>query len=145
VEIAVHHFDLLRFLLDVEYEQIHAISRDGVRDDEAAVVVARMANHTLVTAEFSERSPHAIEIVVSGRKGMLRVNGSEIRRLGELAGAPAVRLRSVARLLQTLPFGLTTLRRGGDYRMSYENEWRHFAQCVREGRPLESTLQDGFN
>jgi predicted dehydrogenase len=149
VEIAVHHFDLLRFLLDTEFEQIHAISRDGVRDDEAAVVAARMRDCTLVAAEFSERSPHAIEIVVSGRKGLMRVNGErfdglEIRGLGELTGAPAIRLRSVGRFFKTLPFGLTTLRRGGDYRMSYENEWRHFAECVRGGRQPESTFQDGL-
>jgi len=149
VEIAVHHFDLLRFLLGAEVEQIYAINRDGVREDEAAVVVARMANRTLVAAEFSERSPHEIEIVVSGRDRLLRVNcerfdGLEIRRLGELAGAPAVRLRSVARFFQTLPFGLTTLRRGGDYRMSYENAWKHFSECIREGRPPEATFEDGL-
>lgn len=150
VEIAVHHFDLLRFLLDTEFEEVHAMGCDGVRDDEAVVVVARMMDKTLVTGEFSERSPHAIEIVVSGQKGMLRVNaerfdGLEVRRLGELAGAPAVRLRSIAQFLRTLPFGLTTLRRGGDYRMSYENEWKHFAQCIRDGRPPESTFADGLN
>lgn len=149
VEIAVHHFDLLRFLLDTEVEQIHAISHDGVREDEAAVVVGRTASHVLVAAEFSERSPHEIEIEVSGRDALLRVNGErfdglEIRKLGELTGSPSVRLRSVARFFRTLPIGLTTIRRGGDYRMSYENAWRHFAQCVREGRTPESTFQDGL-
>jgi myo-inositol 2-dehydrogenase/D-chiro-inositol 1-dehydrogenase len=149
VEIAVHHFDILRFLLDTEFQQVHAIHRDGVRDDEAAVVVGRTANHALVAAEFSERSPHEIEIVISGHRGLLRVNaerfdGLEIRRLGELTGSPLVRLRSVARFFQTLPTGLTTMRRGGDYRMSYENEWKHFAECIREGRPTESTFHDGL-
>jgi predicted dehydrogenase len=148
VEIAVHHFDLLRFLLNTEFEEIHAIRRDGVRDDEAAVVVARMTDHTLVAAEFSERSPHEIEIVVSGHNGLLRVNGErfdglEFRRRGELTGAPATRLRSAARFVQGLPFGLKTLRRGGDYKMSYENAWKHFAECIRDGRPPESTFQDG--
>jgi len=149
VEIAVHHFDLLRFLLDTEFERVHAISRDGVRDDETSVFIARLADQTLVAAEFSERSPHEIEIVISGRKGLLRMNGErfdglEIRRLGELAGAPAVRMRSVKGFFRSLPFGLTTMRRGGDYRMSYENAWRHFAECVRSGRQPESTFQDGL-
>jgi predicted dehydrogenase len=149
VEIAVHHFDLLRFLLDTEFDQIHALSRDGVRHDEAAVAMARMTNRILVSAEFSERSPHEIEIVVNGSKAMMRVNGErfdglETRKLGELAGNPSIRLRSAARFFQALPFGLTTRRRGGDYRMSYENAWKHFTECVREGRPPESTFHDGL-
>jgi len=149
IEIGVHHFDLLRFLLNTEFEQIHAISRDGVREDETAVVVARIANHALVSAEFSERSPHEIEIVVSGANALMRINcerfdGLEIRRRGELTGSPAVRWRSIARFFRTLPIGLTTLRRGGDYRMSYENSWRHFAHSIRNGSTPESTLQDGL-
>jgi predicted dehydrogenase len=28
--------------------------------------------------------------------------------------------------------------------MSYENEWKHFAQCIRDGRTPESTFADGF-
>jgi myo-inositol 2-dehydrogenase / D-chiro-inositol 1-dehydrogenase len=149
VEIAVHHFDLMRFLLDTEFEEIYAMNRDGTRHDEAAVIAARMANQTLVTGEFSERSAHEIEIVVSGERGWLRLDcerfdGLEIRGTGEPPGAPAVRLRSISRFLQNLLYGLKTLQRGGDYRISYENEWKHFAECVRTGAPPESTFHDGL-
>jgi myo-inositol 2-dehydrogenase/D-chiro-inositol 1-dehydrogenase len=149
VELAVHQFDLLRFLLDTEFEQVHSITRNGVRDDETSVVIARLANQALVAAEFSERSPHEIEIVLSGRKGMLRIDGQSydglgFRTLNETNGAPAVRLRSAANFFSSIPLGVTTLRRGGDYRISYENEWRHFAHCVRSGQPPQSTLEDGL-
>jgi len=41
VEIGVHCYDLWRFLLDVEVEEVYAVSRSANRDDESAVVTAR--------------------------------------------------------------------------------------------------------
>ena len=55
VEIAVHHVDLVRFLLGSEFDWIQAASRSGTRDDESAVLIARMSDGVLVSGEFSER------------------------------------------------------------------------------------------
>ena len=88
VEIAVHHLDLARFLTGADIERITAFARGGVREDEGAVISARMSNGVLVSGEFSERSPHEIEIVVSGRGGSiradcLRFDGIEVRAIDE--------------------------------------------------------------
>lgn len=148
-EIAVHHFDLVRFLLDSEIEEIVACSRDEVRDDECAVVTARMSNGVLVAGEFSERSPHEIEIVVNGRAGQLKVDllrfdGLELRGAREVPGDPAIRIRSALRLLRELPAGISTMRQGGDYRISYKSAWGHFAAAIRAGKMPEATLEDGL-
>lgn len=149
VEIAVHHLDLVRYLTGSDIERIAAFSRDGVREDECAVVSARTENGVLVSAEFSERSPHEIEIVVSGRTGMvradcLRFDGLEARSIDEVPGAPEVRLRSVLRSVCALPAGLGIQRRGGDYRISYQTEWTHFVEKVRSGETPDATFADGL-
>jgi predicted dehydrogenase len=149
IEIGVHHLDLVRFLLGGEFEAVRAMSRDGVRHDESSVSTARLTDGTLVSGEFSERSPHEIEIVVSGLSGILRLDclkfdGLEIRASNEVPGAPALRLRSVKRFAGSLPDGIKTMRRGGDYLISYENAWRHFVDCVRSGATPACTFEDGL-
>jgi predicted dehydrogenase len=148
VEIAVHHVDLVRFLLGSEFDWIQAASRSGTRDDESAVLIARMSDGVLVTGEFSERSPHEIEIVVSGRSGWLRVDclrfdGLQYRDYHEVPGSPSVRFRSLATFVHNLPRGMRTIR-GGDYRDSYRESWKHFIGCVRQGIPPAATLEDGL-
>jgi myo-inositol 2-dehydrogenase/D-chiro-inositol 1-dehydrogenase len=150
VEIAVHHLDLVRFLTGADIERILAFTRNGVREDEDAVISARTTSGVLVSGEFSERSPHEIEIVVSGPKGSvradcLRFDGLEVRSVNEIPGTPAVRLRSLLRTLRALPAGLGILRRGGDYRISYHREWAHFVEAVRTGTVPEATFADGLH
>src|SRR5262245_36863095 len=63
-EIAVHHFDLWRFLLQSEVEEVFAVSRSQQWDDETSAVTARLANGMVVTSVFSERTGvnHEVEI-----------------------------------------------------------------------------------
>lgn len=96
IEIGVHHLDLVRFLLDDEFAEILALSHDHRRHDECAILAARTCSGVLVTAEFSERSPHEIEFTVSSATGLLRVDclrfdGLQLRRPHDVAGAPALR------------------------------------------------------
>lgn len=149
VEIAVHHFDLMRYLLDEDLTEIGATSYSNVRDDECATVSARMASGVLVAAEFSERTAHEIELVICGRNGtmrldLLRFDGLELRGAKEVPGAMNVRLRGVERFIRMLPEGLRTMRRGGDYKDSYFHAWSAFANAVRAGWQAEATLEDGL-
>ena len=149
MEIAVHHFDLLRFLLDTEIDELFALSLDGVRQDECAVVSGRLSNGALIAGEFSERSAHEIEIVVNGHDRVLRVDclrfdGLECRETRLPPGSPKARLGQAAHLLRELPSGLAIMRQGGDYRISYRAAWSHFADAIRNGRAVESTLEDGL-
>ena len=51
---AVHHFDLWRFLLESEVDEVFASTRSGEWDDETVTVSARLANGALATSLVSQ-------------------------------------------------------------------------------------------
>jgi predicted dehydrogenase len=141
-------FDLWRFLLDGEVEEVCAVTRRDLVDDEVVAVVARMTHGVLASSSIVERvsSKYALEILgLQGRlqASLFRYDGLRfIPALGR-PGDPQVRLGSVAHTLKELPRAL--LRSGGmnDYYASFAAQWQHFVDCVRRGIPPESTLVDG--
>jgi predicted dehydrogenase len=145
VDQAVHHFDLWRFLLDREVDEVYAVTRDA---DEHATVTARLTGGVLVSGAFSDGLPPANEIRVVGTEGRLelscyRFDGFDLTRGPRLAGAPRARLQRLARELHELPRAASAMRGGGDHRSSYAAEWRHFLRAVRERGAVGSTLLDG--
>jgi predicted dehydrogenase len=70
-EIAPHHVDLLRFLLDDEVGQVFSVARSGPWDDEAVVVTGRMVGGALFTNVCSQRSANRNELDVVGAEGTL--------------------------------------------------------------------------
>ena len=148
VELGVHLFDLWRFLLNDEVDEVFARARHGVRDDENVAVSARMSRGALATAQISERTAHSIQLDLCGSKGRLRVSaqrfeGFEFLSVRETDGGPGPRLRALQRFLQELPRGVARMRSLGDYGESYRGEWMHFLDCVREGRNPECSWTDG--
>ncbi len=149
VEIAVHSFDLLRFLLGTEIHEIFASVRNGVRDDENAVIAARMSDGVLVTGEFSERTAHEIEIVIAGTEKILKLDclrfeGYSLRAIRQVPGSVTFRLGEIFRFFKSLPRGLDVMRRGGDYRISYDRAWGGFFDAIRSGGEPLATLHDGL-
>ncbi len=147
-EQAVHHFDLWRFILQSEVEEVFATSRSGQWEDETATVTARMANGVLVVAGFAEHTSNRNEIEIYGRDGSLFFSFYRFDSLSCVAaGSPSdgirSRLREMARVLQEVPQGLLRLRRGGDMLASFQAEWRHFVNAIRNNTPVECTLEDG--
>ncbi len=148
IELAVHHFDLWRFLLDTEVVEVHARSHHGSRDDEAAVVTALLANGMLASASFSERTSHGMEIDVRGDRGRLRMSGQRFDGLRTFAiqetdGGVRPRLRHLRDAIFDLPRGLAHMRWLGDYGDSYRAEWQHFVDAIRSGSAPECTFEDG--
>jgi myo-inositol 2-dehydrogenase/D-chiro-inositol 1-dehydrogenase len=148
VETAVDHFDLLRYLLGTEIEEIFALSRPGRREDEIAVVSAVLTNRVLASAVFSERTTGDIEIEVCGSAGRLRVSCERVEGLalypnGTSPGSLRARLHRMPEVLRALPRGLVNLWGGGDFKASYRSQWRHFIDAIRNNTPVECTLADG--
>lgn len=148
IEIAVHHFDLWRFVLDTEVDQVFAWTRSDRRHDEAAVVTARLANGMLASAVFSERAGVESEFEIAGhdarlRAACLRFEGFGVYPTARAPGDATTRLGRVLHGLRELPAGLREWRRGGDYTASYREQWRHFARAARDGAPAECTPEDG--
>jgi predicted dehydrogenase/GT2 family glycosyltransferase len=149
VEIGVHHYDLWRFLLGAEVEEVSALGRDGSRHDETAVIAARLTGGILASAVLSERTSHEIEIEVCGSEGRLRAgclkfDGIEFLPIGAAPGDAGNRLARGAHLLRSLPRGLYSMARGGEYRESYREAWRRFAAAAREGQPSPCPLEEGL-
>jgi predicted dehydrogenase len=148
IETAVDHFDLWRFLVGADVDEIFARSRSGRRDDEAAVVSAVFDNGVLGSAVFSERATEDIEFEVCGAGGRLRVacgrvEGLTFHPVGTDPASPRARLRRVPEVLRLLPTALRNLRQGGDFKTSYRAQWEHFLHAIRTGGPVGCTLEDG--
>ncbi|MGH7455209.1 MAG: Gfo/Idh/MocA family protein, partial [bacterium] len=73
-EIAVHHFDLWRYLLQGEVEEVYAFSRAEKWPDETVTVMARMRNGVVISSLFSERTSDNNEIEIFGQQGRLRLS-----------------------------------------------------------------------
>lgn len=148
-EIGVHHFDLWRYLLGDEVVEVTSYARTGSRDDENAVVIARLASGALASASLSERTPHECEIKLCGNAARLtldchRFDGIALEPIGTVPSRLGRRLERFAATLAQAPRGFALARRGGDYLDSYAGEWRHLTAVVREETELRSTVTDGI-
>ncbi len=146
-EIAVHHFDLWRFLLDTDITEIHVAEKSRQWPDETVVLNARLASGTLATGLFSERTSDSNELEIFGRLGRLKISlfrydGFEIHGTDEEPGA-AARLRKLAGTLAGIPGGLAIMRKGGDFLLSYQEEWQHFLTAIETRSAPSASLADG--
>ena len=144
-ELGVHHFDLLRFLLRDEVEEVYASSAGN---DETATVAARTVGGAQIVAAFAEGTGENHELEIYGARGWLRVScyradGLEQLGAGEYLGSVGTRLRRMKQSLVELPRMIGQSRRGGDYVASYAEEWRHFVSSIANDLPVEATLDDG--
>ena len=148
LETAIHHFDLWCHLLQSEVDEVFAVSRSGIWDDENAIVMARMENGVHVSSLFSIRTAETHQLELFGPAGCLRASLLGYGNL-ELASANAPRSailrdsRRLGRFVGALPQRTARARQGGDFVLSYREEWRHFIESIRRGSPPECSLQDG--
>jgi len=145
---AIHVFDLWRFLLETEVEEVFATSRSGPWEDETVTVTARLTNGVLATTTCSERTGENNEVEVYGRGGRLQVScyrfdGLEYFPHGSIPGNGRARVEAFLRTVKELPGSLVRLRYGGDVLASYREEWRHFLGAIRHDDPLDCTVDDG--
>ncbi len=145
IEQGIHHFDLWRFLLGAEVDQVFAAAHP---EDAGAAVTARMANGVLVQTTLSERTTptHSIELLGTRaclRLGVTHFDGFELLPAAREDSAPRSRMRRALGTLRGLPRGLAELRAGGHFATSYAEQWRRFAAAVRAGEPMAPTLEDG--
>ena len=143
-----HHFDLWRYLLDDEVDDVFAASRRGRADDEVTLVTAHLQGGALAQAFGSDLTSPSNEVVIYGEEGSLlldlyRFDGLVLSGLHDLPGAPKTRLRRMAASAGQFARSLGELRSGGLFDATYGSEWRRFAAAVRgDGRPA-CTFEDG--
>lgn len=147
IEMAVHHFDLWRFLLGTEVDEVFALTRSSEWDDETATVSARMTDGMIAVVELCERTSNNNTVEVNGRSGRVRVDcyrfdGLEYSPAANVPGDMRARLSRIAYALRELPPAVLK-RRGGDYIATYGQEWQHFIDSINDDTPVECTLEDG--
>jgi myo-inositol 2-dehydrogenase / D-chiro-inositol 1-dehydrogenase len=145
---AIHHFDLWRFVLGVEVTEVFALSRSEEGDDQSVVISGRTTSGTPVSALALDDSAITHELAVYGSDAVLfvdccRFDGFHVARRTEPPGSPTARLHRAGEALNRPGESYRAIRSGGDFRVSYIEQWRHFARVVR-GEVLPSpTLADG--
>ena len=147
IEMAVHHFDLWRFMLGTEVDEVFTFSRSSEWEDETATVSARMTDGMLAVVELCERTSNNNTVEVNGRDGRVRVDcykfdGLEISPAANVPCDMRVRLSRIGYALRELPPAVLK-RRGGDYVATYGQEWQHFIDSINRDMPVECTLDDG--
>jgi predicted dehydrogenase len=147
---AVHHLDLWRFLLDREIEQVSCsgdVAGPG-GGSRALAIAASAAGGTRISGSFSAVTGQECGFAVYGEEAWLgaslyRFDSFELVPREATAGDGGHRLRRPARLASELVRAAPSIRRGGDFACSYQEEWRHLARAIRGLEPLECGLDQG--
>lgn len=146
---AVHHFDLWRYLLQSEVEQIYSFTRpSSYYEDETLVTSACLSNGTLATGVFTLKTSPTNEVEIYGENGRLylslyRFDGFEFFSHTTYPGNITDRLKKFMLELLKLPQAIPIMRRGGDFAVTFYDLWQHFIDCInRDGAP-RCTLEDG--
>lgn len=147
-EIGVHHFDLWRYLLDSEVAQIQAYSKKENGINTTVSLSGKMANGLPVSGFFSEQTSNANEIEILGRKGRLRISIYEFDGLSfdpimSVPGGMGPRLLKLKEFLLQLPTGIKIAKQGGDFLLTYKNEWEHFVEAIQNDGDVHARLEDG--
>ena len=148
MEFATHYFDLWRFLLQTEVEEVFAATRSNGWDDVTGTLSASLSDGALATVYFSEWTSERNEVHIYGQAGSLhlslyRFDGLEFVPLFTAPGQIGHRLSRAANSIRHIPRALAHFRSGGEYYASFIEEWRHFARAIRDDVPVGCTLHDG--
>lgn len=147
-EVAVHHLDLLRYLLTDEIESITALSHSSVMVDQTSVIEARMVSGILATIAVCQQTADQNEVEIYGDRGILRfscyrTDSLRFQSIAELSGGLMTRLHEHIAWLHSFPEAFVAAWTGGDFRHSYVQHWQRFGESLRTGGPVPATLEDG--
>lgn len=147
-EIGIHHIDACAFFLDDPIAEVQLLSRNNDCEDESASLLARTRGDVLITSAFSQVTAPMNVISVFGDVGRLSFSLYQadsfecISRFDPQYGLRR-RLHQLKRWGE-FPTAFRVARAGGDYLLSYREEWRRFAEATRGGRPPASSFADGL-
>jgi predicted dehydrogenase len=135
-------------VLDAEVAEVFALTRSELGDDQSAVVTARTADGTPLSTLALDDSVITHDLAVYGAEAAVfadccRVDGFHVAPRTEPPGSPAARLRRARELVRRPGESYRAVRSGGDFRISYVEQWRHFARAVRGEIEPSPTLADG--
>lgn len=147
-DLASHHVDLYRWLLDDEIDWITAQTRSEISDEDSAIVRAATSRGVELTGYFSYGSGRSQHVVIHGTKGVLDLDlhAGTIHLEAACRRGYGVDRRSVGMRLADIGWrGLKRIR--NSYDPSYRNALRAFRDSIvgsGELHPDLATLADGL-
>ena len=147
LELASHHVDLLRYLLDSEVASVFATSWSNRGDDEAAMIHIRMANGVNAQLLVAYGTIEEDSFEVYGNAGKLRVNRYDSLIVERLAPHAAGGLASAAARLKAevsgLQYGLSKRKSPGQ-EPSFSASLSAFVSAAVQGTQQAPDFTDGL-
>jgi predicted dehydrogenase len=147
LDLASHHIDLVRFLLDTDVLDVTCDLQSRVTEDDTAFLKLRVGNGATVQSFFSFCSSDDDLFEIHGTAGEMtidRCHGMDVRWRGsDGASHRADQLRHWVRSIRGIRYGLDRWRSIG-HEPSWQQALEHFIGAVRGEHPAEPTLRDGY-
>jgi predicted dehydrogenase len=146
---SVHHFDLWRFILGKEVEEVYAFHRDTDHfEDETSIISARLEDGILASCFNTFRTSPACDLEIVGTKGRLfldlyRFDGFNFSPSTAYPGSISCRVKSILQSIRQSPEAFSAMRKGGGLAETFDFAWDHFVRCVIEDREPECSFDDG--
>jgi myo-inositol 2-dehydrogenase/D-chiro-inositol 1-dehydrogenase len=147
LDLASHHVDLIRFLFDQDVSEVVATTQSRTSEWDNAVLQLRLESGVLVQSFFSLGATEEDRVEIYGHAGKLAADRH--RSAYVEASGPTLRLARLHRVRHAVAAlaRSPTLQQWKPPRFlaSHLAALRHFAACVRAGRPASPDLTDGFH
>ena len=148
-KIGVHHFDACAFLLGDKINNAQMLARSDACDDETVSLLARTNGGVLISSSFSQVTAQFNEFRIAGDRGALsfslyRADSFAFANLLQPSFGLRQRLNQLSRLRE-FPELVRIARSGGDYLLSYREQWHRFAAAVRGESAPASSFADGLS
>jgi predicted dehydrogenase len=148
-EMAIHHFDLIEWLLSDRFESVWCADRSRSSDTSSAVVAGTTREGALVTSVFSQESVPRNYVEIYGSHGRIeldlyRFDGLRYQRGGAPSGSIQNRLQGLFGAMAQLPKVIQLARKGGDYKLSYQRQWERIGHTLGGSAENPCTLREGL-
>lgn len=147
LELASHHVDLCRFLLDTEVAAVDTLTWSNRGSDEAAMLQLSLANGVPVQTQVCYGTVEEDRFEVYGTRGKLVVDRYNSLALEHVplraAGGLATAVQRLLRETRALGYGLEK-RRMPAQEPSYTTSLGAFIDAARAGRQSKPDLDDGL-
>jgi predicted dehydrogenase len=147
LDLASHHFDLVRFLIDTDIVDVRCDLESRVSEGDSAFVQLRLANGATAQLFFSSCASDEDQFDIYGTAGKLaidRCHAMDVQRHGPRSGTyRADQFRNGLRSLQRVGYGLER-RRALGHEPSWQLALEHFVSAVRGECPAEPDLYEGY-
>ena len=147
LDLAVHHIDLVRFLLGADIASVFAELRSDRSEDDSAFLQLSLTNGCRAQCFFSLASVDDDRFEIYGSAARLTIDRYRSLRVGITAGIGGAITNAVARAageMSALPHALAKLR-APMQDPSFPAAMEAFVQAVRDRTPMTPDLRDGYS